>query len=208
MSEMRRLLRALAEGDEPSEVWDFFARPPVLETPRLIIRPAKMRDAEDVFRYASDPEVARYVLWTPHRTPADSRSFIRSLQRQYRASQPSSCLCVLRETGAAVGSIGFTSYQHDILTAEVGYSFARPLWNRGLATEALAAFLELCFDRMRLHRVEAVHDTDNPASGRVLAHCGMKPEGVIRQRVFNKGQWRDVQLWSLLSEEYEAMRRR
>ena len=111
MSEMRRLLRALAEGDEPSEVWDYFARPPVLETPRLIIRPAKMRDAEDVFRYASDPEVARYVLWTPHRTPADSRSFIRSLQRQYRASQPSSCLCVLRETGAAVGSIGFTSYQ-------------------------------------------------------------------------------------------------
>ncbi len=207
MSEMRRLLRALADGNEPGDVWDYFARPPVLETPRLLIRPAKIRDAEDVFRYASDPEVARYVLWSAHRTVGDSRGFIRSLQRQYRNAQPSSCLAVLRKTNTVVGSIGFTSYQHEIGTAEVGYSFARPLWNQGLATEALEAFLSLCFDRMRLHRVEAVHDVENPASGRVLAHCGMKPEGVLRQRVYNKGQWRDVQLWSLLLEEYEAMRR-
>ena len=126
MSEMRRLLRALAEGDEPSEVWDYFARPPVLETPRLIIRPAKMRDAEDVFRYASDPEVARYVLWTPHRTPADSRSFIRSLQRQYRASQPSSCLCVLRETGAAVGSSPSIRKTNSASTASF-FFIAKPL---------------------------------------------------------------------------------
>ena len=185
-----------------------FSDLPVLETRRLRLRPLCMRDEKDMFRYASDPEVARYVLWSPHRSVADSRGFIRRLQRQYRGGQPSSCLVVLRKTGTVIGSIGFTSYHHDILTAEVGYSFARPFWNQGLATEALQAFLSLCFDRMHLHRVEAMHDVENPASGRVLAHNGMKPEGIIRQRVFNKGQWRDVQLWSLLSEEYDAMRRR
>ena len=70
------------------------------------------------------------------------------------------------------------------------------------------ALLDFCFGKLRLHRVEAVHDVENPASGHVMQHCGMRYEGTIRGRVLNKGEWRDVCLWGLLSDEYRRMNHR
>ncbi len=47
-----------------------FSSLPVIETARLRLRPLTMRDDRDMFRYASDPEVSRHVLWEAHASPA------------------------------------------------------------------------------------------------------------------------------------------
>ena len=74
-------------GSDPSA---YFAEPPVLETADLTLRPVRMKDADDIFRYASDPEVARYVLWDPHRSLAETRRVVRGLCRRAREGWPSS----------------------------------------------------------------------------------------------------------------------
>ena len=74
----------------------FFSRLPVLETDDLILRKPARKDAKDVFGYASDPEVARYVLWEPHRSLSETRSFIRFLRSRIRAGYPSSWVVVLK----------------------------------------------------------------------------------------------------------------
>ena len=165
-----------------------------------------MRDAEDIFHYASDPVTARYVLWEAHRTAADSRHMLRSLIRQYHAGRPATYVIEELATGRGLGTIGFTDYDPEIKTAELGYSLARDRWNRGYATEALQALLSLCFDRMGLHRAEAVHDVRNPASGRVLQKCGLHCEGTLRGRVRNKGEWCDVVLWAMTEADWSALR--
>ena len=45
---------------------------PTLETERLILRKLSMRDVNDIFEYASVPEIAKYVMWEHHRSIADS----------------------------------------------------------------------------------------------------------------------------------------
>ena len=190
------------------DVRDYFGNLPPLVTERLILRPLRLRDAESLFECTGDPEVARFVLWTAHRSLAECRSHIRYMHRLYRGCEPCSYAIALREGDRAVGTIGFTSYHDAIRTAEIGYSLARRLWGQGYATEALAALLGLCFGRMQLHRVEALHDVENPASGRVMQHCGMRYEGTIRGRVLNKGEWRDVCQWAMLAEDYRDLRRR
>ena len=189
------------------DVRDYFGNLPPLQTARLTLRSLRLRDAESLFECTGDPEVARYVLWTANRSVAECRGMIRSMHRRYRAGLPCSYGIALREDDRVYGTIGFTEYHEELRTAEVGYSLARRLWGQGLATEALAALLDLCFGRMRLHRVEAVHDVDNPASGRVMQHCGMRFEGTIRGRVFNKGEWRDVCQWAMLAEDWAEARR-
>ncbi len=181
---------------------DYFAAMPPLHTRRLTLRPGHIRDAEALFECTGDPEVARYVLWSPHRSLAECRSHLRFLNRQARGGEPCTYVIALRESNRAIGTIGFNAYADETRTAEIGYSIARAYWNRGLTTEALSALLSLCFERMRLHRVEAMHDTENPASGRVLQHCGMRFEGTLRGKVLNKGQWRDVCLWAMLDRDY------
>ena len=74
-------------------------------------------------------------------------------------------------------------------------------------TEALRAVIKFGFEEMNLNRIEAQHETTNPASGRVMEKVGMKKEGVLRQRLRNKGKFVDVALYSVLRGERSARMR-
>lgn len=186
---------------------EFFFRMPVLETEDLILRKPCMKDAKDIFRYASDPEVARYVLWDPHRSISETRMFIRVLRASSRDGRPSSWAVVLRETGSVIGTIGFMWYSAENRSAELGYSFSREYWNRGYATQALRAVVDEAFRSLPVNRLEAQHDVRNPASGRVMQKCGLRQEGILRSRIVNKDEFVDVALWAILRSDWEAAQR-
>ena len=195
-----RHLLSLPDSGETSPAL-FFAELPTLETPRLILRQPRMRDAEDIFAYASDPEVAKYVLWDPHRSKTETRLFLRDLISRRRRGYPSSWVITLRDTGRVIGTVGFVWYSLEHRSAEMGYSLSREYWNKGYATEALAAVTREAFDRLPLNRLEAQHDLRNPASGRVMEKCGFRREGILRSRMMNKGEAIDVALYAILRKE-------
>lgn len=201
-----RFLRGLTLKDTSNEnlpPCEVFARLPILTTPRLILRPMTMRDAQDIYEYSCDREVARHVLWDAHRSVADSRAYLRYILRQYREGMPSSYGIVLKETGKVIGTIGFMWLHEENSTVEVGYSLARAHWNKGLMTEALQALIDMAFKTLHLHRIEAQHETSNPASGRVMLKCGMRREGTLRGRIYNKGKFVDVDLYAILRQDWE-----
>lgn len=175
---------------------------PELSTPRLRLRRLTLRDAQDIYRYGRDPEVARYVLWDAHRSIGDSRAYLRYMMRRYHAREPASWGIEHRETGRVIGTIGFMWIQDENAAAEVGYSLAREYWNRGYMTEALKAVIRYGFDGLNLNRIEAQHETANPASGAVMRKCGMVHEGTLRSRLFNKGRYVDVELYAILRKDY------
>ena len=190
-------------ASEPATPQEYFARLPVIDTPRLTLRKMRMSDAPDVYRYAKDPEVARHVLWNAHQSVWETRAYIRYLLWQYRSGLPSSWAIELKETGKVVGTIGYMSYNADNATVEVGYSLAREQWGKGLMTEALTAVISETFRALDMHRIEAMHFTDNPASGRVMEKCGMTHEGHLREKVCCKGTFRDVEMWGILRKDWE-----
>ena len=181
----------------------FFSRLPVLETESLILRKPARSDAKDIYRYACDKEVARYVLWEPHRSIGETRAFVRDLRYRIRSGYPSSWAVVLRGTGTVIGTIGFMWYSSENRSAELGYSFSREYWNRGYATQALDAVVGAAFRSLPLNRLEAQHDVRNPASGRVMQKCGFLQEGILRSRMINKGEFVDVALYAILRSDWE-----
>ena len=178
---------------------------PELRTPRLRLRKLTMRDAQDIYRYSRDPEVARHVLWDAHRSIGDSRAYLRFMLRRYRGHEPASWGIEYLENGRIIGTIGFMWVQEDNAAAEVGYSLAREYWGRGIMTEALGAVLEYGFDHMNLNRIEAQHETTNPASGAVMRKCRMQHEGTLRSRLFNKGRYVDVELYAILKRDFNRL---
>ena len=185
----------------------FFRSLPVLETEDLLLRRPSVKDADDIFRYASDREVARYVLWEPHRSVGETRMFLRDLRRRARDGLPSSWVVTLRETGTVIGTIGFVWYSAADRSAELGYSFSREYWNRGFATQSLRAVISALFRSLPLNRIEAQYDLRNPASGRVMQKCGLRQEGILRSRILNKGGYVDVALCAVLRADWEADQR-
>lgn len=178
--------------------YDPYEYMPTLETARLRLRRLTMRDAADIYDYSRDPQVARHVLWDAHRSIGESRAYLRYMLRKYRMNEPASWGIELKSTGRVIGTIGFMWIQPDNAAAEVGYSLARDHWGEGIMTEALRAVIAYAFDNLRLNRVEAIHELDNPASGAVMRKCGMRHEGRLRQKLFNKGRFVDVDLYAIV----------
>jgi ribosomal-protein-alanine N-acetyltransferase len=92
---------------------EVFGHLPALHTSRLTLRPARMSDAEDMYEYSRDPEVARHVLWDAHRSIHQTRAYLRYLIRQYRTAAPGTFVITLRDTGKVIGTIGFMWVQTD-----------------------------------------------------------------------------------------------
>ncbi len=53
---------------------------PLIHTARLTLRGPRMDDAGAIFdAYAQDPEVTRYLVWTPHRSVAETETYLRGV---------------------------------------------------------------------------------------------------------------------------------
>ena len=178
-----------------------------IETDRLTLRRLTLKDADDMFQYSADPEVARHVLWDAHTSVGDTRAFIRFCMRRYRAGEPASLGIALKASDKVIGTIGFMDINCQHMSAEVGYSLARTYWDLGIMTEALSALIAFGFEEMRLHRIEAQHEVNNPASGAVMRKVGMHCEGTLRGRLMNKGKYVDVDLYAILRDDYYQRRR-
>ncbi|MBZ5732914.1 GNAT family N-acetyltransferase [Nocardioides sp. TRM66260-LWL] len=88
----------------------------------------------------------------------------------------------------------------------IGVWLRREARGRGVGTAAQAALVDLFFERLRLHRVEAHTDVDNLVEQRALERIGFRREGVVRGAQWRRGAWHDGWLYSLLREEWLAAR--
>ena len=198
---MRRSSTAFSRARQKLLEWTL-PRVPVLETRRLVLRHLRPSDLNDVYEYASDPEVSRYTLWDTHLSLDESRLFLEFIIDQHRRGEGMVWAVTLRETGKMIGTCGFGTLKPRDSRAELGFALSRRYWNQGITTEAVAAVLRFVFTEMKLNRLEARCDIDNVASARVLEKSGMKFEGILRQHACIKEQFRDLRLYSILREEY------
>jgi ribosomal-protein-alanine N-acetyltransferase len=185
------------------KAYDIFRNLPVLETERLRLRKLSMRDAGDVFEYASVPEVAEHVTWEYHRNISDSMHYLRFITQQYQDGIPSPWGIVHRELGKLIGTIGYHVWSIANHYGEVGYALSKEFWNQGYTTEAFNEVIRFGFERMRLERVEATCKPANTASEKVMIKCGMQFEGILKKKLFAKGEFHDLKLYSLLKEDWE-----
>lgn len=56
----------------------------------------------------------------------------------------------------------------------LGYWIGRPFWGQGLMTEALQMMIRHAFVDLGCNAVWGGHYVENPASGKVMEHCGMQ----------------------------------
>ena len=141
----------------------------ILETPRLILRPWQEKDAEDLFTYASDPEIGPPAGWPPHTSAENSREIIRKV-----LSVPETYAVCLKESGKPIGSI---SLQRKDLAElddelELGYWIGKPFWGQGLIPEASREMLRHAFEDLGMNRVFCGYYDGNVKSRRVQEKLG------------------------------------
>jgi ribosomal-protein-alanine N-acetyltransferase len=175
-----------------------------LTTDRLVLRDFKMSDLPRVHKYASDPEVVRFMEWGPN-TVDESRDFIRmtiALQKD-NPRRHFDLAIVKKAENCLVGGCGLYVTSPHNREAFIGYCLSRDSWGQGYATETAKGLLSFGFSQLRLHRIFATCDPLNLASARVLEKSGMQLEGRLRENKLIGKRWRDSLLYSILEHEWK-----
>ena len=174
--------------------------PVELTTQRLLLRPFRLGDVEDVFEYADDPELARYFPTIPiPYVRRDAEEFLAEAVLAPWETQPIFAI----ELDSKV--IGGVSVKIDVQneTGELGYAIGRSHWGQGLVPEAGTAVVDWVFQEFGLAKVHARADLRNVGSQRVMEKVGMTREGVLRSHEKRRGVRVDYVYYGLLREEWE-----
>lgn len=166
--------------------------PLVLE--QCTVREWRLDDAVSLAKHANNQKVwlgLRDLFPHPY-TLDDANEFLHAAL----ATNPATRFCI-EIRGQAVGGIGIR-IREDVHrhAAELGYWLSEDFWGRGIATEAVAAFTNYCFDNFPLHRIHAEAYSNNAASARVLEKAGFAFEGRLRNNVIKNGEILDSLLYA------------
>jgi RimJ/RimL family protein N-acetyltransferase len=152
------------------------------ETARLLLRRPRPEDAMFIFGgYATDPEVTRYLAWSPHKSVKETEAHIARCAQDWTAKREYVYAITIRnESPSPVGAIALRGAAHAV---SFGFVLARPHWGKGIATEALRDLLDWSLAQPGIWRASAFCDVDNLASARVMEKAGMTLEAVHRRAV-------------------------
>lgn len=184
------------------DIMRIFREPPTLFSDRIYLRRMLRRDADDMYEYSRNPEVTKYLLWEPHPDKVHTSRYLSYIQSRYRSGDFFDWAVIWKETDKMIGTCGFTRFNFDANSGEVGYVLNPGFWGFGIAPEAVLTVMRFGFYEIGLHRIEAKFMADNTRSLRVMEKLGMNYEGVARDSMFVKGRYVSVGTCAILRDDF------
>lgn len=178
---------------------DFF---PEILTERLYLRKISLYDAESLFQYWSDPEVAKYLNINPFMKIKQAYSMIQLLNNLYKKREGIRWAITIKKDKTVIGTCGYNNWIKRSSRGEIGYELGRNYWGNGYASEAVGEILKYGFIKMNLNRVEAFTVPEATSSIKLLQKLGFKKEGLLREYGFWNGQYWDENIYSLLKRDW------
>jgi RimJ/RimL family protein N-acetyltransferase len=178
----------------------------LLETERLILRPLKAEDVEDILPYHSDLESIRYIPWDQR----DREFVVDWLTRAVtylgiKEGQPGLLLAIVeKSSNKVIGQLNSAMTDRPNLTADVGYISNPEYRGQGFVSEALVALIDFLFIEEKVHRIIADIDIRNQNSIRVVERLGFRKEATFVENDYLKGEWCSMHLYALLSREWPS----
>ena len=172
----------------------------IIPTSRLMIRQVSTKDEKYIFHAASCPQI-NLMHSNEFNDIVKVRNYIEVLTQEYMKGKYRSLAVAEKMSDRLIGMITL-DVDSFFPRAEISYWIDKSYRNKGYATEAVKAVIEYGFSILGLNRIQAMHFTNNPASGCVLEKAGMLFEGTLRQYVGMQGVFFDCRLYSILKSDF------
>lgn len=145
-----------------------------IETQRLILRRWNESDAENVFKYASCPDIGPAAGWPPHKNIEESLYVIQNVLN----GEESYAIC-LKSDNKAIGAIELKLKGHTDMAdrddeCELGFWLGKPFWGQGIMSEAVRGIIQYAFEKRGMNKIWAGYYDGNERSMHVQKRCGFK----------------------------------
>lgn len=183
-----------------------------IDCDNLILRPFQERDADRFVEgmEAQSAPVDEYD-WFGNMDAfiqRDPRASRRSAFKLFHSSQKDATVfgnpglryqIFCRSTKRWMGYVAIYDARWNVESAAIDYYLLNQFWRRGIATEAVSATFAYCWNVLGLHRIEATIEEGNVRSLRFAESIGMTFEGIRRHGARINGQWKNLCVYSELT---------
>lgn len=179
--------------------------PPLLQGPRIRLRPLRGDDVDALHALFSDPGVTRYWSFQAWSRRAQAEQYL----AERLALQPPAVhgWAIAAEGDVLVGTLTLFVLDGPPRRGEIGYALRSDRQGLGLASEALRLAIGFAFDALDLGRIEADVDPRNLASWRLLERLGFRREALLHDRCRAGNEVGDAAIYRLQRQDWRADRR-
>ena len=174
---------------------------PEIKTRRLLLKAVRLKDAEEIFEYARNPNVLRYTTDTTPRELSETEAFVRGQVEELSSSIVWAIR--LKDHPKVIGEIEF-----DIQDGTVDYALSEQYWDQGIMTEAARAVINWAFsNNPTIDKISSSAMTANPASIQVQQKCGMRILRNIKQSWDKFDEPVELAICAVTRKEWESAKK-
>lgn len=163
---------------------------------KVSIRKQKLSDAKELQELINDKDVLKQLAGYPY--PCPLSKIKKEITDGIKGWQTKKCFAftILADNEVA-GNIILENPNDDKGCYDLGFFVGKKFWNKGIATNAIKQIVKFGFEKLKLYRIQADNDSDNPASGRAMEKAGFKLEGIREKFCRKKNKFIDLYLWGI-----------
>jgi RimJ/RimL family protein N-acetyltransferase len=171
---------------------------------RIRLRAITRDDLPLFVKWLNDPEVTHGLMHYLPFSMEDEESWFEGMHKTPQVEHPLVIDICSEEGWETIGDCGLFDFDWRIRQAEFGIMIgAKHHWNEGYGTETLRLMIEHGFNSLNLNRIWLRVYENNPRAIRSYEKAGLTIEGRKRQAHFDKGEYLDVMLMSILRSEWQ-----
>lgn len=184
--------------------------PTTLVGGRVVLRPLERGDVEGLWRSCGRSEAFAWVWPYGMDDPQQMEAFVAKAMSDAETGARLPFAQVSASSGHVVGTTSYLDIDVHNAHVEIGWTVLSPdEWGSGVNVEAKLLLLGHAFDDLGMERVALKTDHRNERSQAAIAALGATREGALRHHVRRTdGSWRDSVYFSVLRDEWPAVRDR
>jgi len=187
--------KGIADGERIAGAW-------------VYLRLVELRDCSDRYLgWLLDPQVNRFL---ETRFVQQTASSVEEFVTRMRSSPDDYLFAIVQaDSDTHVGNLKLGPVNRIHGHADISYFIGeRNAWSKGIATEAITIATRFAFERLGLHRVQAVVYADNRASSSALERAGYSLEGTCREKVVVDDRRSDQLIYGILERDLARLQQK
>jgi RimJ/RimL family protein N-acetyltransferase len=183
--------------------------PVTLEGARVRLEPLTLGHIDRLCEIGLDPQIWRFTTIRVADRAALS-NYVETALKWLREGTAVPFVTIDRRSGEVVGTTRFANIVVEHRRAEIGWTWIAREWQRThVNTEAKYLMLRHAFDVWSCVRIELKTSALNVRSRAAILRVGAVEEGILRRHMINAdGSYRDSVYFSILNDEWPAVKRR
>lgn len=174
---------------------------PYIETERLILRKIdNIKDVTNFFIIRSNSNTMFHIPRQPAQSEQDVIDLINSGNELYEKGEMMNLAICLKDSDEFIGAIGLYRINWDAHRSEIGYVINPDYSGKGYMHEACKALVKFAFEEIDFHSLEAVINSDNIPSIKVVEKIGFVREAYLKENAVRSGKFIDTVIYSLLNK--------